>query len=144
MNWSSQTKEIVHTESLAASPEAVEAAEQAEKAMASTEPLGEAALLFLKALFPPPAEDVPALLDCFFALMDLKCCREGFVGMCRMEPLGLLCFELEADKPKHAEADPRQRLPWPLTMRNFSHGIFRGLARGCRGCRAGWEGHGLC
>jgi len=72
MNWSSQTKEIVHTESLAASPEAVEAAEQAEKAMASTEPLGEAALLFLKALFPPPAEDVLALLDCFLALGDLN------------------------------------------------------------------------
>ena len=52
MNWSSQTKEIVHTESLEASPEAVEAAKQARKAMASAEPLVEAALLFLKALFP--------------------------------------------------------------------------------------------
>ena len=72
MNWSSQTKEIVHTESLEASPEAVEAAQPAGKAMASAELLTEAALLFLKALFPPPAEDVPALLDCFFALMDLN------------------------------------------------------------------------
>ena len=71
---------------------AFEAAEQAERAMASTEPLEEAALLYLKALFSPPAGDVPALLDCFFALMDLKCCREGFVGICRMEPLGLPCF----------------------------------------------------
>ena len=52
MNWSSQTKEIVHTESLEASPEAVQAAEQAGKAMAATEPLGEAAMLFLKAFFP--------------------------------------------------------------------------------------------
>ena len=52
MNWSSQTKEIVHTESLEASPEAVEAAEHNGKAKASTEPLGEAELLFLKALFP--------------------------------------------------------------------------------------------
>ncbi len=52
-------------ESLEASPEAVEAAEQAGKAMASTELLAEAALLFLKALFPP---EVP-LLDCFLALI---------------------------------------------------------------------------
>ena len=65
MNWSSQTKEIVHTESLAASPEAVEAAAPAGKAMVSAEPLAEAALLFLKALFPP---EVP-LLDCFLALI---------------------------------------------------------------------------
>lgn len=65
MNWSSQTKEIVHTESLEASPEAVEAAKQARKAMASSELLVEAALLFLKALFPP---EVP-LLDCFLALI---------------------------------------------------------------------------
>ena len=72
MNWSSQTKEIVHTESLEASPEAVEAAVQAEKAKASTEPLGEAAQRFLKAIFPPPAEDVLALLDCFLALGDLN------------------------------------------------------------------------
>ena len=72
MNWSSQTKEIVHTESLEASPEAVEAAQPAGKAMASAELLTEAALPFLKALFPPPAEDVPALLDCFLSLMDLN------------------------------------------------------------------------
>jgi len=65
MNWSSQTKKIVHTESLEASPEAVEAAEEAGKAMVCAEPLAEVALLFLKALFPPPAEDVPALLDYF-------------------------------------------------------------------------------
>ena len=65
MNWSSQTKEIVHTESLEASPEAVEAAAPAGKAMVSAEPLTEAVLLFLKALFPP---EVP-LLDCFLALI---------------------------------------------------------------------------
>ena len=65
MNWSSQTKEIVHTESLEASPEAVEAAKQARKAMASAEPLVEAALLFLKALFAPEV----LLLDCFLALI---------------------------------------------------------------------------
>ena len=39
-------------ESLEASPEAVEAAAPAGKAMVSAEPLAEAALLFLKALFP--------------------------------------------------------------------------------------------
>ena len=65
MNWSSQTKEIVHTESLEASPEAVEAAKQARKAMASTGLLVEAALLFLKALFAPEV----LLLDCFLALI---------------------------------------------------------------------------
>ena len=63
MNWSSQTKYIVHTESLEASwPEAVVEAVDAATPVTST-------LFFLKALF-PPAEPVPRP-DVFLDLMDL-------------------------------------------------------------------------
>ena len=64
-------------------------------------------MLFLKALF-PPAEPVPRP-DAFLDLMDLTWGREGFVGMCKVESLGLPCLEFDVEPPAEATAMKKRK-----------------------------------